>query len=354
MMMTASSVRVTAPAQHRAWAARTLPPVERVRAGVWSVPVPIPNNPLRYVLAYVLELRDGIALVDTGWPVPEAWDVLVAGISKTGHEVADVRAVLVTHAHADHFGLAARVRAVSGAWVGLHEADARMLRPTSGEQLVARFVSWLTRHGVPAVEAAAITGSAADYEQFIGLGGPDRLIRDGEQPIKELPTLRAVWTPGHTPGHLCFYDAAARTMMTGDHVLPRISPNITVNDGDADPLGDYLASLRSLTTFDVQEVFPAHEYRFTGLAGRAGDLLAHHRARLDESLALVGQLPGSSTWELTERMTWSRPWSQTTGSIRRAAVGETLAHLVRLRAEGHVVRTDNDGVVRWWLTTSTA
>ena len=105
-----------------------VPPVERVRPGLWSIPVPIPDNPLRYVLVYALELDSGVALVDAGWDTPEAWTALTDGLAIAGGSIGDVRAVVVTHIHPDHYGLAGRVREASGAWIGLHPADAALLR----------------------------------------------------------------------------------------------------------------------------------------------------------------------------------------------------------------------------------
>ena len=107
-------IEVTGVHQHAAWQAGTLPDVEKVRPGLWSIPVPIPNNPLRYVLVYGLELDDGLALIDAGWNCDEAWQALNLGLAHAGGSIADVRAVLVTHLHPDHHGLAGRVRAASG------------------------------------------------------------------------------------------------------------------------------------------------------------------------------------------------------------------------------------------------
>jgi len=104
-----------------------MPPVERVGDGLWSIPVPIPNNPLRYVLVYAFELRDGVAIVDAGWDTADAWAALCGGLEHAGFAVGDVRAALITHIHPDHYGLAGRVRERSGAWVALHAADAALL-----------------------------------------------------------------------------------------------------------------------------------------------------------------------------------------------------------------------------------
>jgi glyoxylase-like metal-dependent hydrolase (beta-lactamase superfamily II) len=110
-----------------------LPPVDEVLPGLWVIPVPIPINPLRYVLVHAFESTgDGLVLVDAGWDTPEAWGGLTDGLATIGADVADVRGVLVTHIHPDHYGLAARVRSASGGWVALHPADAALRRLDAG------------------------------------------------------------------------------------------------------------------------------------------------------------------------------------------------------------------------------
>src|SRR5271156_3408904 len=145
-------VVVTGTLQKDAWARNILPPVEQVRPGLWSIPVPIPNNPLRYVLVYAFELQGGgVALVDAGWNTDEAWSYLNNGLAAAGGTMADVRAVMVTHIHPDHYGLAGRVREASGAWIGLHPADAVMLEGRYGntDELLATMFRFLTDSGVP-------------------------------------------------------------------------------------------------------------------------------------------------------------------------------------------------------------
>ena len=120
-------VVVTGVLQKEAWDRDVMPPVERVRPGLWSIPVPIPDNPLRYVLVYAFELDNGVAIVDAGWNTDDAWTALNNGLVEAGGSIKDVQAVLVTHIHPDHYGLAGRVREESGAWIGLHPDDAEML-----------------------------------------------------------------------------------------------------------------------------------------------------------------------------------------------------------------------------------
>jgi glyoxylase-like metal-dependent hydrolase (beta-lactamase superfamily II) len=335
------SITVTGTTQQQAWRDRVLPPVEKVRPGVWSVPTPFPDSPLRYVLAYLVETPRGPALVDTGWPSVEAWDGLVAGVRETGHEVSDVTAVLVTHFHADHFGLAHRVREASGAWIGMHALDARAVsRFSSLAEFAVADRAWQVRRGVPADEIEGMLPSPL-AESRDRRAGPDVMIEDGARPLGEDGPLRAIWTPGHTPGHLCFADERYNLLLTGDHVLPRISPNISPSPVTTDDtLGIYLRSLAELASTDPEEVLPAHEYRFSGLPARVRQLQDHHRARLREILAVVAGAEGCTTANAAERLTWSRPWDQAHGIVRRSAIGETYAHLVYLERRGLIA---NDG-----------
>ena len=334
-------ITVTGAAQQLAWRERVLPPVEQVRPGLWSVPTPFPNSPLRYVLAYLVETPRGPVLVDTGWPSAEAWDGLVAGVAETGHAVGDVVAVLVTHFHADHFGLAHRVREASGAWVGMHPADAALLRGhASPGAWAGKNRAWLTCRGVPASELDGLS-PPANFEVPGRSLGADVLIEDGARPLGADAPLRAIWTPGHTPGHLCFAHEGHDVLLTGDHILPRITPNISPDPESADDaLGTYLSSLSALEDLDPGEVLPAHEYRFAGLPARVRQLMEHHRVRLEEVLAVVAAADGCTTFEVAERLTWSRPWEQSRGIVRRSAIGETYAHLLHLGRRGLLSNTE--------------
>jgi glyoxylase-like metal-dependent hydrolase (beta-lactamase superfamily II) len=343
------AVEITGTEQRQAWVDDVFPPVEQVRPGLWSVPVPIPKNPLRYVLVYVLELDDGVAIVDAGWDTDEAWEALCGGLGRVGVDVRDVRAVLVTHIHPDHYGLAGRVREASGGWVALHPADADALNARYGDMdgLLDSMRALLEECGVPADEVARLSQASMGIRQFVDLTLPDVLLEDGATP--QLPgwDLTALWTPGHSPGHLCFYDRRRRLLLSGDHVLPRISPNIAVHAQQRlNPLADFLDALQKVRELPVDEVLPAHEWRFAGLAGRVDDLLGHHDARLTEIEVALRATPGLTCWELTTRLTWSVDWGRIADYMRRAANGETLAHLVYLEAQGRVARTGRTPV-RW-------
>jgi len=304
-----------------------------VRADLWSVPVPIPDSPLRYTLTYLIAAEGGLVVVDPGWDTDPGWNALADGLKAAGASPADVTGVVVTHIHPDHHGLSARLRAASGAWVAMHPAERdslAALRKQASDTADGDLV-WLRRCGVPDDVAAELAVRVGSDHPFWGMTDPDVLLEHGDPVPLAGRQLRAVWTPGHTPGHLCLHEETENLLLTGDHVLPRISPNIGLQPHTAEPpLAAYLRSLEFVAAYDDAEALPAHEYRFHGLASRVRMLLAHHERRCDEVMAILGRLGPATTWQVTKELSWSRGWAAVTGFMRRAALAEAGAHLQHL------------------------
>jgi glyoxylase-like metal-dependent hydrolase (beta-lactamase superfamily II) len=306
---------------------------------------------LRYVLVYVFETDSGPYLVDAGWNTEDAYSALCAGLQVAGTSIGAVQGVLVTHIHPDHYGLAGRIREESGAWVALHPADAALIqdRYFDPSDLLARVAAVLRRMGAPPGEVEKMTSSAMPIRPFVSAVVPDVLLEDGASP--EVPgwDLTAVWTPGHSPGHLCFWEAGNSLMLTGDHVLPRITPNIPYHpQAGGNPLGDYLRALDKLEPYaGAEEVLPAHEWRFEDLPARVTELRDHHNRRFSEVIAAIRS--GSDTaWDIAPLMHWSRPFETLEGHMLRAAVGEAMSHLTELKERG-VVRSEGEEPIRWSL-----
>jgi glyoxylase-like metal-dependent hydrolase (beta-lactamase superfamily II) len=346
------AIDITGRDQWQAWQDGVFPAVERVRDGVWSIPVPIPDSPLRYVLVYALECSDGIALIDAGWDDDRSWRTLVEGLGSAGFAITDVRAVLVTHFHADHLGLADRVREASGAWVALHELDARERMPEGqAPRIAAEMRRHLEGHGVPVTTARTIV-RGTPIDKFTQQPHIDVMLSDQETVRLPGLDLTVVWTPGHSRGHSCFYKADGQLLFSGDHILPRITPQVSVfRQDEGDPLTDFLASLDRLERYAVDEVLPAHEYRFRGLDARLADIAEHHTRRLAELFAAVRAAPGSTAWQLCAALSWSRPWESFDLMNKRFALGETLAHLTLLATRGEVRSGVVDGTARWYPST---
>ncbi|MFH9721883.1 MBL fold metallo-hydrolase [Streptomyces sp. NPDC017254] len=325
-----------------------LPQVTEHGGGVWSLRVPIPDNPLGHTLVHVLDTGRGPVLVDTGWDDPASWSELVGGLDALGLSVREVHGVVITHHHPDHHGLSGRVREESGAWIAMHAADTAVVRRTR-EADPGTWLDYLARKlataGAPEEHLAPLRAarSSGRMRTLPGLRSalPDREIVPGELLDLSGRRLRAIWTPGHTPGHVCLHleeEHPSRLpghgrLFSGDHLLPGISPHIGLyEDPDdatgADPLGDYLDSLERIGRLGVAEVLPAHQHAFPDAAGRVRELLDHHEERLTGLLGLLA-VP-LTPWQLAERMEWNRPWEQIPFGSRNIAVSEAEAHVRRL------------------------
>ncbi|MFF5212813.1 MBL fold metallo-hydrolase [Streptosporangium sp. NPDC000396] len=319
--------------------------------GVWSVPVPIPGNPLGYTLVYAIESPAGPVLIDAGWNHPEAWLALRDGLAAAGMNIGEVRGVVVTHFHPDHAGLAGRVREESGAWIAMHEADIALVRLMRNFEDGAHRdfqADMLRRAGAGAVEVEEVTAHRPQPPAL-----PDRTLHDGD--LIDLPgrTLRTVWTPGHTPGHVCLHLRDADRLFTGDHVLPGITPHIGVypyDRTDVNPLGDFLDSLEKVVALGELEALPAHEWTFPDAAARAAAIRAHHEDKLVRLVALLAEAGEPLTiWETAGRMTWNRPWEELPAMLRGMAAGEAAAHLRALEVREVVRRIAGPDPVRFAL-----
>ena len=177
---------------------------------------------------------------------------------------------------------------------------------------------------------------------------PDVLLEGGETFSTGDATLEAIWTPGHTPGHVCFYDRANRMIFTGDHILPVITSNVSTRQtSDDDPLGDYLESVDKLRALEVDLVLPAHQHHFTDLGKRLAELDAHHERRLAAVLAAC-RGPGRTAYEVAAEVPWDvGAWDTMDEFLRRAALGETLSHLEYLRRRERIRRYRDDPYARW-------
>jgi glyoxylase-like metal-dependent hydrolase (beta-lactamase superfamily II) len=342
-------VEITGTAQFEAWQRKARPPVEEVRHGLWSIPVPIPNSPLRYTLCYAFTGPGPLIIVDPGWDDADARAALESGLAVAGATVGDVDGIVLTHVHPDHHGLSGWVRDRSGAWIGMHPAEAETLPARVAHYRNADADrDWLRRAGVPAGDVGRLAITEDQLAALRRMATPDRLLDHGATlPLPGRP-VRAVWTPGHTPGHLCLHDAQAGVLLTGDHLLPRITPNIAAKDEtDGDPLARYLTSLAETAAFQADEALPAHEYRFRDIDVRAKAVATHHDERSADVIAAVANLTAPTAWQIAAALTWSRGWDTLDGFSRRMALGETIAHLNHLHLEGALLRSPGDAPTHW-------
>jgi glyoxylase-like metal-dependent hydrolase (beta-lactamase superfamily II) len=323
-----------------------------VAPGVHRIPLPLPNDGLRAVNVYVLETPDGLVLVDGGWAIPQARDVLSAGLAELGAGIPDIRRFLVTHVHRDHYTMAVALRREGSAVVALGSGEKPtldLLQRTDRNPLSTQ-TRQLRLLGATALADGiekAVAGHPADRDDW---ESPDEWLEPGRIPLPGGRSLEAVHTPGHTAGHLVFHDVEAGLLFAGDHVLPTITPSIGFEPVLQDePLAAFLRSLAVMRSRPDARLLPAHGAVTDSVHARVDELIAHHGRRLDEVLAAVPSTDGSPA-EVAAVLRWTRhgrTLDELDGFNRMLAVFETAAHLDLLVAQERLAREQVDGVLRY-------
>ncbi|MBS3178377.1 MULTISPECIES: MBL fold metallo-hydrolase [unclassified Pseudoclavibacter] len=336
--MSSSGVVASSAPQEAAWNAGAVAPLELVRDGIWTVGIPMPPGPtpggrIPCTLASVVaDDADGVHVVDPGSGSDENLGVLTAAIAATGHRLDQVRSIIVTHLHHDHLGLAERLRSATGAPIVLHRAEQAALdRLAADRPDVAAERTRLTAWGVPVERHPEILTLVGRSATPVSLQA-DVLVDDAQ--LLDVPgrRMRAVHTPGHTPGHLSLVDDDARLVFTGDHVSPVLHPGLGLGGDDGtNPVLQYQRSLRRLGGLGVDEAVPGHGFRFTGLAQRCVEHARHHQQRTDEVLDALAVSPDASIFEIASRLTWSAGWEKLAGFSLRSALQQTAMHADTVR-----------------------
>lgn len=326
----------------------------QVAEGIHRIPLPLPMDGLRAVNVYAIETDDGLTLIDGGWSIQVARDLLERCLRDIGYGFGDIRRFLVTHIHRDHYTLAT----VLG-----HEYDAEValgLGEKPGLDLLNDALRGQTELvGNPFLDVLRTAG-AHEVAEAWAAGAPDlpdpawwqypHTWLTGDQQVEVgARTLDAVHTPGHTPGHFVFADQAAGLLFAGDHVLPTITPSIGFTVPPVpDPLGDFMASLTKVRSLPDLQVLPAHGPVAPSTHARVDELIAHHEERLQQSLAALaaGPLTGHA---VAHHLPWTRhekAYDELDLFAQGMASMETKAHLDLLVAQGRATRTDSpDGVL---------
>jgi glyoxylase-like metal-dependent hydrolase (beta-lactamase superfamily II) len=162
--------------------------------------------------------------------------------------------------------------------------------------------------------------------------------------------LKVIWTPGHSPGHVCLYETGSKTLFSGDHILPVITPNISLTpQSNSNPLGDFLKSVEAVSRLDVSLVLPAHEDIFNNLSKRVEEILHHHEIRTAEILQTLNH-SAMNAYQISGHITWMPEmggvkFEKLMPGDKRAAVSETLAHLKAMTVNGRIKQVNQGNIV---------
>ncbi len=320
--------------------------IEDILPGLYKIELPLPKNPLKSINSYVIKGKDRNLIIDTGMNREECKAALFPALKELDIDLQRTD-LFITHLHADHFGLTGDL-ATDSSICYFNRVETAIVK---GASHWGNFLQIFVENGFP---KSVLQDSMAKHPGV--LYSPSRLVEitpvdDGQ--IIEVGDykLQCIETPGHSPGHMCLYDAAKKLLFSGDHILFDITPNISYWPEMKDALRSYIASLDKVSGLDVTRVLPAHRSLWHNHRERIEELKKHHRHRLEECVAAL-QEGDMTAYEVAPYITWKiecSGWEQFPIAQKFFAVGETIAHLHYLENDGMIKRYTEEGQVYFAL-----
>ncbi len=319
--------------------------MEQILSNLYKIEVPLPESPLKATNAYLIKGPDRALIVDTGMNREKCLTALLSALGKLQVDL-DRTDFFITHLHADHLGLVGRLaRETSKIFISEVESAIVTTIARKGAFRVDALRGFYMANGFPEEELRKAEERHPGFRY-----GPGRKIdfspmKEGDMIEVGDYSFRGISTPGHSPGHMCLYDAEKKILLAGDHLLCDITPNITRWPELENALGAYLESLQKTYLLDVELVLPGHRSLFTDHRGRITRLQEHHQGRLAEVLCALEDRPGTA-WDVAPHVTWDiefKSWKSFPTVQKWFAIGEVIAHLNYLEAQGKLERREDHG-----------
>jgi len=265
---------------------------ERVLPGVWRLRLPLPWPGVPHGNAWAIAAGDGIVLVDTGMHEPGSFAHLERALAQCNLKIEHVRLLVCTHAHSDHYGQAAPIMEAAGCELWMHPNHGHMTRAAQDpEAALQRRLEVARQSGVPLAPLTAYAAQARGRSYGIAaLVEPDVDLLPGVTIDTDLGAWTVHETPGHAPSHVCLYQPERRLLISGDHLLGRVS--LFFDYGHTpDPVGEFLSSLDIVDDLDARLCLPGHGRTFTDVAGHIHANRALIHERLTKVLDAIGGEP---------------------------------------------------------------
>ena len=247
---------------------------------IYTINVPLPNNPLQNLNCYVIQSKGETLILDTGFNQPPCMEALVEGLRELSVDW-EKTSLFLTHLHSDHVGLVAELMKGKTSKIYMSEVDHSYLHWSMQGDYWERADLWFEKEGLPK-EYTKVLHAKNPARSYAPGGAFDvTTVEDGEKIEVGDFSFTCISVPGHTPGQMCLYLEEQEILFTADHVLFDITPNITSWLEVSDSLGKYIQSLYRVQKLKVKTAFPAH--RTTGsqtMHQRIEEPLMHHENRL--------------------------------------------------------------------------
>lgn len=311
-----------------------------------TLPTPFLVGPVN---AYLI-LDDPITLIDTG---PHTYDTklaLIEQLGKIGLKLNDIKQILITHAHPDHFGLAADLQLITGAAIYMHEKE--IAKATNSLKYLQQMTDYLAYAGLPdSLCNYQLEHTKLDWQY---VQSPKEIVKINDGHIFQFPgyELKTIFTPGHAAGHLCFLHEPEGILFAGDNLLEKITPKPVLEPIPDQPLQrekgllQFIDSLKLLKQLNLQEILPGHGNEIVDIKTILRRLNIYDRRRKKEVINVASQLKYFNPFELTMEVfhSFRRPLDGT------MAMSEILGYLDLLEAEGRIVQEQrSDKLYYSWL-----
>jgi glyoxylase-like metal-dependent hydrolase (beta-lactamase superfamily II) len=318
---------------------------ERVLPGVWRLRLPLPWPGVPHCNAFALAAGDGVVLVDTGMHEPGSLAHLERALAMCNLRIENVRLVVCTHAHSDHCGQAATIVERAGCELWMHPNHDHMTRSLEDpDAAFARRLEVARQSGVP--EEPLRRYAEARRGRPYGVDGPiepDRPLVDGTTFDTDLGTWTTYETPGHAPSHVCLFQPERRLLISGDHLLGRVS--LFYDYGwTPDPAGEFLHSLDVVERLDARLCLPGHGRTFADVQAHIDANRALVAERLEKVQSALAEGP-LTAFEIVPRVYGT----ELTPMTANWWLTETLSYLRHLERTGRARRIDGEPE-RWLIS----
>ena len=316
---------------------------ERILPGVWRLRLPLPWPGIPHCNAWAVAAGDGIVLFDCGLHEAGSLTQLERALAQCNLRLKQVRLLVCTHAHSDHYGQAASVIEASGCELWMHPDHRHMRAAVDRPEAVReRRFEVALQSGVPIEPLREWSASARPRGSGIAaLVEPDRELVDGVAVDTDLGSWTVVETPGHAPSHVCLHQPERRLLISGDHLLGRISLYFDYG-WTPDPAGEFLASLDRVQALRARLCLAGHARTFTDVDAHIDANRALVGTRLERVRRAVAERGPITAYDVVPHVYGAELTQMTVAWW----LPETLSYLRRLEILG-VVRREGDEPERW-------
>ncbi|PKM90884.1 MAG: MBL fold metallo-hydrolase [Firmicutes bacterium HGW-Firmicutes-12] len=310
---------------------------------IFQLEVPLHGNPLKSLNSYLIKGNNRHLIIDTGFNRPECKNAIISSLEKLKISLEDCDFFL-THLHADHTGLVSSL-ATNNSRIFCSKEDGILLNMFESGEYWTNVSSLLSSHGFPPDELITATQKHPAKESSPGKQLELSYIENGATIEIGEYSFICILTPGHSPGHMCLYEPKYRLLISGDHILARITPNITVWPQMPDALSQYLHNLDKILELEIDLVLPGHRSLIYDCPKRIEEIKNHHQERLEELLGILNSGP-LTAYQAASKMTWSltyTSWGDFPMIQKWFATGEAASHLEYLAQQQKVQKDTIDG-----------